>query len=130
MSKATILVADDDKDFRLGVVRRLEHAGYRVIEAGDGAGAIRAAKKEAPDLLILDVHMPSVDGFVSVEKMDNDQNLSRLPVIYVTGDGAESTRMNAALHGAIAVLHKPLNMAELLEAVNVLIGPGDTRNVA
>ena len=125
MSQATILVADDDKQFLLAVSKRLEHAGYTVIQARDGQTAVDLAASSSPDLLILDVHMPAGDGFISVEKMDSNPHLSALPVIYITGDHREDTTINAERHGALAVLQKPIDMQELLDTISLLITPAN-----
>ena len=59
----TVLVVDDHEGFRLRSRRLLERHGYRVVEAGDGATAIRQADRERPDIVLLDVHLPDIDGF-------------------------------------------------------------------
>ena len=122
MSRPKILIADDDKQFLTAVSLRLENAGYEVIKAGDGMTAIKLAAETNPDLLILDVHMPSGDGFTSLEIMDRHSNLHTLPVIYITGDKTEDTANNAERHGALAVLQKPIEMQELLDTAGLLTG--------
>ena len=122
MTTPTILIADDDKDYLIGTTRRLEHAGYTVLQANSGDDAVKLALEREPDLLILDVHMPSGDGFQCIERLDHHPSLSLLPVIYVTGDRAEHTRISAVRHGAMRVLRKPVDQEELLETIELLIG--------
>ena len=121
-----ILIADDDKQFLTAIRLRLEHEGYDVTCAHDGQAAVQLSQQISPDLLILDVHMPTADGFVSLEIMDTIPDLHNLPVIYVTGDDTEETARNAEMHGAMAVLQKPIDMGELIETIELLIGDGQS----
>lgn len=122
MKSPKILIADDDRQFIRAIARRLEDSGYEVIQAYDGRSAARLAQETIPDLLILDVHMPAGDGFFSVETMDQIPSLSCLPVIFVTGDKTEDTFCSAEIHGAMSVLHKPVDVQELLDTIRLLIG--------
>lgn len=122
MAGPTILIADDDKQFLTAISCRLKHAGYEVIEAHDGMTAIKLTAETKPDLLILDVHMPSGDGFTALEVMDRHSSLKILPVIYITGDRTEDTFNNAQRLGAMAVLRKPLDIQEFLKTVALLTG--------
>lgn len=122
MTRPKVLIADDDQQFLTSLTLRLTNAGYDVTEANDGMTAIKLAAQIKPDLLVLDVHMPSGDGFAAIEIMDRHDSLHTLPVIYVTGDQTDATSANAVRHGAMAVLRKPLDMAQFLETVALLTG--------
>lgn len=123
MPSPLILIAEDDERFRAALAIRFTHVGYRVIEAADGDTAIALARQENPDLLILDVHMPNTDGLTTLDSIDEHDDLHGKPVIYVTGDTSAQTESAATRRGAFWVFHKPVNMDELLELAEHLIGP-------
>lgn len=119
MSKATVLIADDDPQ-TLKVIRlHLEHAGYRVICTQDAYAALAAARRDPPDVLVLDVNMPAGNGFSVQERINKLEELTGIPVIYVTGE--RSSRVTAASRylGAFAVIHKPFSVADLLEKIKL-----------
>jgi len=121
VSKARILIADDDPQ-TLKVIRlHLEHAGYTVTCAQDAYAALAAARQNPPDVLVLDVNMPAGNGFSVQERISKLEELSGIPVIYVTGE--RSSRVTAASRylGAFAVIHKPFGVADLLEQIKLAI---------
>src|SRR4051812_35423319 len=80
----TVLVVDDDKDTRESLAEAIALEGYRVRKAGDGAQAIGLMLLAAPDLVLLDLMMPGMNGWQVLEKMERDPRLMRIPVFIVT----------------------------------------------
>jgi CheY-like chemotaxis protein len=115
---ANVLIADDDRNTRLLVRTLLSHAGHRVLEAQDGAEALRIATERKPDLILLDLSMPSMSGPEFLRALRADARTSSTPVALYT-----ATTMNPALRDFMeiyAVRHvipKPSEPAELLAAV-------------
>ncbi len=114
--KAQIVLADDDVGFVKALTVRLEQEGYKVFAAPDGYFALAEAVEHKPDLLILDIHMPAGDGFTVQQRKDKMSPLADVPVIYVTGDKSDQTRLRAESSGAMLV-HKPFELQELLTAI-------------
>ncbi len=115
-----VLVADDDVD-TLGLISQLlGRAGYHVLGATDGAQAVEMAKKEHPDLALLDVKMPGMDGVAALRALREDPATQALPVIMMTaspGVEAESSPTFATL-GAAMLLHKPFTAEDLAAAID------------
>lgn len=122
---AKVLIVDDDPDFVATTRIVLEKAGHQVIHAASGDAGYRAAKREQPDLVILDVIMDSVlDGLSTSVRMHEDSQLRDLPVIMVTSiantDYAELFPTDEYIHIS-AFLSKPVAPAELVRQVNRLL---------
>lgn len=121
----TILLAEDDTAFRNRIGKCLVREGYSVICAEDGYQALEFAIRDRPDLLLLDVHMPAGDGFSVHQRLGRHPELALKPVIYMTHDPSREIEIEAAEDGAAALLHKPFEMRELLEAVRTALkSPG------
>ncbi|SRR5258705_13112659 len=118
MSKRKILIIDDDSDIRLGLNVRLRASGYETAFAGDGVSAIRMARKERPDLILLDLGLPAGDGFQVLERLKINTELSHVPVIVVSARDAEANERRALKAGACAYLEKPVDDEDLLEAIS------------
>ncbi len=116
MSKTTILVVDDEPDICELVQEILEDEGYRVITAENGAAARRHWRDDPPDLVLLDIWMPDVDG-VSLLKEWVVQGQTPCPVIMMSGHGTVETAVEATRLGAFDYLEKPLSMTKLLSTV-------------
>src|ERR1700688_5035081 len=85
VSQADILIVDDDPDMRQALQIRLKASGYNVHCAEDGIGAISEARKHTPDLIVLDLGLPAGDGFVVLDILKTNLNLSSIPVIVLSG---------------------------------------------
>lgn len=120
---AAILVVDDDANARLLLRTLLTHAGHRVIEAANGAEGLSAAGRDRPDLIILDLSMPSMGGAEFVRALRADPNCRSARVALYT-----ATAMNAALrdfmemYGVRHIVPKPSEPLELLEAIRRALG--------
>src|SRR5262249_38095594 len=116
-----ILIIDDDNDIRVGLNVRLRASGYTTAFAADGAGAIRVARKEQPDLILLDLGLPAGDGFQVLERLKVNTELSHIPVIVLSARDAEANERRAVKAGASAYFQKPVDDGDLLEAISSAI---------
>jgi DNA-binding response OmpR family regulator len=122
MDKAKILIVDDDPDLRRGLNLRLRANQYETAYATDGFSAIAMAQKERPDLIILDLGLPAGDGFVVLERLQQNANLSCIPVIILTARDPQSSRERSLKGGAAAFFQKPVDNGRLLGAIRTTLG--------
>jgi putative two-component system response regulator len=118
---ATILVADDEPDARKLLRRILQPAGYVVCEAATGKEAVSLAESERPDLLILDITMPDIDGVEICRQIKNDPTTHLTPVIHLTGMMTRERRIEALMAGSDEFVGKPFDVEELLIRVRSLL---------
>ena len=123
MAAKKILIVEDDADIRQLISLRLRREQYETAFAGDAITAMTAARKENPDLIVLDLGLPGGDGFLVMERMQAIASLSATPVIVVTARDPATSRERALTSGAHAFLSKPIDMAELLAAVESALSP-------
>ena len=121
-SPPTILVADDEEDLRELVAYRLTRSGYRVIGAGDGQEALELAAERTPDLMVLDVMMPKLDGYELTRRVRAEAALRSIPVILLTARSQESDIDRGFEVGADDYLKKPFNPDELVARVRAVLG--------
>lgn len=119
MTIGTVLVVEDDAPIRRGVVDSLRFAGYETLEAADGAQGLEIALRSVPDLVLLDVLMPAVDGFTVLEELRRTH--PRLPVIMLTARGSEEDRVRGLRRGADDYVVKPFSTTELLARVEAVL---------
>lgn len=81
-----VLLVDDDPDILRIVASKLSHAGYEVLSAHDGAEGRETARRLQPDLILLDIHMPILDGYKTLENMKRDKETRAIPVIFLTNE--------------------------------------------
>ena len=114
-----ILLAEDDADTRKFMARQLEDAGYRVLEAVDGAEAISLAKARRPDLILLDIKMPVADGITALRELRQDKDTQNMPVIMMTASPSlvEVSQSTTQTLGVAALLKKPFTAEELVTAI-------------
>jgi two-component system cell cycle response regulator DivK len=117
-----ILVADDRATSRELVRVALEHSGYLVYEAADGAQALTIARDILPDLIILDLHMPGIDGFGVIEEIRKDAQLIATPVMALTASAMQGDREHALALGFTSYLAKPIQLRNLRKEVERLLG--------
>ena len=125
MEKPKILIVDDDAELLQSLSLRLRREGFDVAVAADAYRGLDRAKRESPDLLILDIHMPGGDGFSVQDRLQEPMGPWPI-VIYLTGDKSLRTDLMAKKLGAFAVIRKPFDIARLLETVRraVAVSPG------
>jgi two-component system KDP operon response regulator KdpE len=122
MSGKRILIIDDDQHLLLGLTARLKANGYNVVSAMDGISAIAVARKNAPDLIILDLGLPGGDGFLVLERIRRLTELVAIPVIILSAwDPADNMRRSLDA-GAIAFFQKPPENHEFLAAIRHALG--------
>lgn len=117
----TILVVDDYADTRRVVRWVLERQGYRVVEAEDGAEAVRVAARERPDLILMDLSMPQADGFQAAGSIREQDGLAGVPFIAMTAHDRLQFRDQAASAGFDYYLTKPLDFQRLAVLVEKLL---------
>ncbi|MCF7873333.1 MAG: response regulator [Candidatus Omnitrophica bacterium] len=117
-----ILIADDEPDFVELISMRLEVNGYDVVSAKDGQEAIDKTKSEKPDLLILDLMMPKVDGFEVCRMLKFDDNFKDLPIIVLSALDQQQDREKAVEAGADEYFIKPFDLSLLLTKIQELTG--------
>ena len=116
--KTTIVVADDDPQLLRLVTRNLEFEGYEPIPAADGQEALEAIERRQPDLALLDVMMPKLDGFAVCERV---RDFSNVPIIILTARGQDQDKIHGFDVGADDYLTKPFNVDELLARVRAVL---------
>ncbi len=124
MSGSTILVVDDEADIRELLRELLRRSDYEVLEAGDGREALRTLYDASPDLVLLDVSMPALDGWATLERI---REVSDVPVIMLTAQAEELQRVRGLKGGADDYVTKPFGRQELLARVEALLRRTKTR---
>ena len=122
MDKTKILIVDDDQDLRRGLNIRLRANGYDTAFAQDAITAVSEARKENPDLIILDIGLPGGDGYVVMERLQSIASLACIPVIVVSARDPEANKERALNAGARAYFQKPADNEELLTAIVRALG--------
>jgi DNA-binding response OmpR family regulator len=122
MRRKTVLIVDDDPDVRLALHVRLRANHYDVMLAADGTTCIAEARKQIPDLIILDLGLPAGDGFSVMERLKTNDCLSLIPVMVVSARDREANMERALKAGAKAFLQKPLDISLLLSEIQQLLG--------
>ena len=122
MSGKKILIVDDDPHLLLGLTAKLKANGYEVTCATDGLSAITVARKEAPDLVILDLGLPAGDGFLVLERMRRLADLVATPVIVLSARDPTDNKKRALDAGAVAFFQKPPDSYEFLTEIRQALG--------
>ncbi len=129
MSSPRILVVDDEADIRGLLSEILEEEGYEIEVAADAASARRAAARQEPDLVLLDIWMPDMDGITLLREW-NEKNSLRCPVVILSGHGTVETAVEATRLGAFDFVEKPLSIAKLLRTAERALEAGRRRRQA
>ena len=114
---AKILIVDDSPSQLLGIQRIVEKLGHESITAEDGAAGVEAAKRELPDMVLMDVVMPNLNGFQATRTLSREATTKHIPVILVTTKDQDTDRMWGLRQGAKAYLTKPFSEDELAEVI-------------
>ncbi|WP_295864256.1 twitching motility response regulator PilH [uncultured Xanthomonas sp.] len=114
---ARILIVDDSPSQLLGIQRIVEKLGHETITATDGAAGVEAAKAALPDLVLMDVVMPNLNGFQATRTLRREPTTQNIPVILVTTKDQDTDRMWGMRQGARAYITKPFSEDELYEVI-------------
>ena len=120
----TILVAEDDNDIRLMMRMLLAMKGYRVVEARDGQEAVDVAKELRPDLILMDLQLPRLNGFAVARFVRQTDSIRNVPIVVVSGHDPLKHRGLALAAGCNAYVHKPIDFDRLDELIVNLL-PSD-----
>jgi diguanylate cyclase (GGDEF)-like protein len=123
--KKRILVVDDEKDLLKVLNMRLSSAGYEVFEKADGAGAFKAARELMPDLILLDVLLPDIDGKRIKSKLNEDESTARIPVIFLSAKSETTDKIEGLQLGADDYITKPFDSEELLARIKAALDKRD-----
>ncbi len=118
---AKIVVAEDEKDIRELLVFVLELAGHQVVAVSDGAQAVETVRKEMPDLVILDVRMPHMDGYDACRLLKQDAQTAHIPVVFLSARGQDSEVQTGLEAGAEKYIIKPFSPEELLKEIDPFV---------
>jgi CheY-like chemotaxis protein len=122
MAGEKILIVDDDQDIRHLLAHRLKAQGYEAVFAGDAISAVNQARKQQPDLILLDLSLPAGDGYVVMERLRAMPALEGIPVIVVSARDPITEQERLAHAGADAFFRKPIDHEGLLTAIGRALG--------
>jgi len=123
---ARILIVDDSPSQLMGIRRIVEKLGHDALTAEDGAAGFDAAKRELPDLILMDVVMPNLNGFQATRSIAREASTKHIPIILVTTKDQDTDRMWGLRQGAKAYITKPFSESELSELIVQHLGSGAT----
>jgi len=112
-----ILVVEDNQDSRELVVKVLKNKGYLMIEAADGEEALEKAAAEKPDLVLLDISIPKLDGYEVAKRLKSDEELKDIPIVALTAHAMKGDREKVIVAGFEGYISKPINVRELPDQV-------------
>lgn len=119
---ALVLVVDDSPTEQHVLTRVLEKNGFETLVASDGEEAINMASSSQPDLILMDVVMPGMNGFQATRQLSRNPDTSAIPVVMVTSKDQETDRVWGLRQGAVDYLMKPVKQDDLLAAIRARIG--------
>ena len=120
---ARILIVDDSPSQLAGIRRIVEKLGHETLTAEDGQAGVDVALRELPDLILMDVVMPNLNGFQATRSISRNESTSHIPVILVTTKDQETDRVWGMRQGARGYLTKPFSEKELSEAIARTLQP-------
>lgn len=118
----TILLIEDNDMNRDMLCRRLKRRGYRILTAVDGTDGLKAARDSLPDIILLDMSLPAMDGWEVARRIKMDQSLAAIPVIGLSAHAMEGDRQKALEAGCNDYESKPIDFDSLLSKINDLTG--------
>jgi two-component system, OmpR family, alkaline phosphatase synthesis response regulator PhoP len=119
--KCRVLLVDDDEQILHSLRVYLELENYQVRTAGNGREALDRLREELPEILILDIMMPELDGYQVLEKLKENPEMSDLPVIMLTAKGQDVDVLKGYKMGAASYMTKPFNLNELVENIELVL---------
>ncbi len=119
--KQTILVVDDEQDLLDLIEYNLKQEGFDVLKAEDGVEGIEMAREHSPNLVLLDIMMPKMDGLEVVERMRDDKKLKKIPIIFLTARGDEKTEVQGLDKGGDDYITKPISTTKLISRIKAVL---------
>lgn len=123
MSDKSVLIVEDNEDNLVVYRTILEHVGYDVLEARDGAEGMDRARADHPDLILMDISIPKVDGWEATRELKADDSTSDIPIIALTAHALDEDRRRAERVGCDGYLAKPVEPRRVVKEVERFIGP-------
>ncbi|MDP2912016.1 MAG: response regulator [Candidatus Omnitrophota bacterium] len=120
-TKKKILIIDDEEDIQKLLKIRLEQDSFAVVTAGDGASGAKIAEQEMPDLILMDIMMPNVDGYSCLKEIRNNQKTKNIPVIMLSGKEEEKVRDLFAFQKISGYVEKPFELDNLVAKVKEVL---------
>ncbi len=121
--KKTVLLVEDNEDNLVVYRTILEHVGYRVIEARDGEEGVARARQDLPDLILMDISIPKIDGWEATQRLKGDPGTDAIPIIALTAHALEEDRQKAMQAGCDGYLAKPVEPRRVVQEVERFVGP-------
>ena len=119
---AKVLIVDDSPTQLQGLRLIVEKLGHSVVTAEDGSQGVEVCKREMPDLVLMDVVMPNLNGFQATRQISKDAKTSHIPVILVTTKDQETDKVWGMRQGAKAYITKPINEPQLVQTIKEILG--------
>ena len=119
---ALILIADDSPTEVYVLQKMLEKNGHEILIAEDGVQAVAMANEKHPDLILMDVVMPNLNGFQATRKLSKDPQTSEIPIVIVSSKNQETDKLWGLRQGAKGYLGKPVTEQDLIQQIQTLIG--------
>ena len=119
----TILLADDHEDNRLALLTVLEREGYRTLGAANGRQAVEVAREHLPDLILMDLAMPVMDGRAAMRELRADERTARIPIVVLTAMALSVDKDRLVAEGFNGLLIKPCMPPHLVAEVRRVVGP-------
>lgn len=123
--KKTVLLVEDNEDNLVVYRTILEHVGYHVLEARDGEEGIKSATENHPDLILMDISIPKIDGWEATRRLKADDSTREIPIVALTAHALEEDRERAINAGCNGYLAKPVEPRRVVEEVQRFIGMAD-----
>lgn len=121
MNGKKILIVEDNREHLLALAIKLKASGFTIVSAEDGASAISVARKELPDLVVLDLGLPAGDGYLVIERLRNLIPTAAIPIIVVSARDPGGNKDRAHKAGALAFFQKPADTDVLLTAIHRVV---------
>lgn len=118
---AKILIAEDERDIRDLITFILTFAGYEVVAAPNGEEAVTLAKREIPDLILMDVRMPRMTGYEACAKIKENPRTSNIPIVFLSAKGQDAEIQNGLSAGAVEYLLKPFSPDKLIARIQEVL---------
>lgn len=125
MSHRRVLIVEDNHDNRAIFAAILHHHGYEVLEAADGEDGVRLAREAHPDVILMDISLPRMDGIEATTRLKRDDDTASIPIIAVTAHAMREDEQRVREAGCDAYLAKPVQPMRVIEEVNRLIGDAE-----